>query len=635
MISFINNQFSKGLFLVFLLFFSGMLFANDESGISVDKPLIIMSGMETQLGIHFPDTVSQAIIHVNGQEMVLDVKEGMASFPMVFQEETSLFIQSQYGEIHTIVSPIPLWLSIFPPLIAILVALILKEVFTALFMGIFVGTFTIYFYHGVGFFAALYKGLLSLIDHYVINALNNTGHLSIIVFSMLIGGMVFVITRNGGMRGIVNFLSRYAKTRKSGQFVAWLLGVAIFFDDYANTLVVGNTMRPVTDRLKISREKLAYIVDSTAAPVASVALITTWIGAELSYIQDGIRMLNLDETPYIVFLHSLKYSFYPIFTLGFIIMLIYMGRDFGPMKTAEKRAALALDTGVEKEANDQDFQPKEGITPKAYNALIPVLVVVLGTIGGLIATGLEEVVWDHSLSFGFNLSLIIGHADSYRALLWSSLGGSITAILMSVGQGLLSLKESMDSLLNGLKVMLTAVIILTLAWSLAGITEDLQTAQFISGSLISLKVSPFLVPGLAFVLAAIVAFSTGSSWGTMAILYPLMLPASWMLSTSAGLAYDESLSLFHNVVSVILAGSVLGDHCSPISDTTIMSSLASQCNHIEHVRTQLPYALTVGFVSLVIGTISVAYGLPVILGFVLGFFVLFLIIRYLGIKTLS
>ncbi|NOR86173.1 MAG: Na+/H+ antiporter NhaC family protein, partial [Bacteroidales bacterium] len=579
---------------------------------SIEKPLIIMSGIEVELEISIPDTLNSLSILVNGDELILDVDDGIAHFPLVIDEELLLIVESQYGIIEIDADPIPMWFSIIPPLIAILVALIFKEVFTALFTGIFIGTFTIFYYHGLSFFGALLKGFLSIIDDYIIKALNNTGHLSIIIFSMLIGGMVHIITKNGGMKGVVNYLGSYAKTKKSGQFITWLMGISIFFDDYANTLVVGNTMRPVTDRLKISREKLAYLVDSTAAPIASIALITTWVGAELSYIQDGIKLLNLNETPYIVFLHSLKYAFYPIFTLGFILILIFTGRDFGPMKKAEEKAANCKENTDQALNNNPntDYQPKKGIKPKAFNAIIPVLVVIFGTILGLIITGLDSVSWDSNLSFYRNMSEVIGNADSYIALLWSSLAATFVAVLLSISQNLLSLKESMESMVEGFRLMLTAVLILTLAWALAALTEDIHTAEFISNSMIYLNLSPYFVPGIAFLLAALVAFSTGSSWGTMAILYPLMLPAVWLLSKEAGLNYEDSLSIFHNVVSVILAGSVLGDHCSPISDTTIMSSLASQCNHIDHVRTQLPYALAVGLVSLLIGTIPTAFGWP-------------------------
>lgn len=630
-----NFNKSYFFFVLFGFFFlmPMLVISSDINHWSAVKPLIVMQGMESQIEISIPEDIALLELKVNDVLYQLEVHHGKTQFPIVLNEEERIVLESSYGQIELNIDPIPLWFSIVPPLIAILVALFFKEVFTALFMGIFMGTATIYFYYGESLISALFKGFFAIISDYIIVALNDPGHLSIIVFSLMIGGMVHIITRSGGMAGVVSFLSQYAKSPKSGQFITWLLGISIFFDDYANTLVVGNTMRPVADRLKISREKLAYLVDSTAAPVASIALITTWVGAELSYIQDGIKQLNLDETPYMVFLHSLQYSFYPIFTLGFILMLIFTGRDFGPMRKAEwKILEMDLKEHPQEDKSEDTYQAKEGVPYRAYNAVIPVLVVVLGTIAGLVVTGLEVSSWSKEMSFYRNLSEVIGNADSYRALLWSSLAGTFVAVILSLSQRLLTLRESMDSMVDGFRIMLTAILILTLAWALAALTEHLHTAEFISGSLIDLQVSPFLIPGLAFILAALVAFSTGSSWGTMAILYPLMLPAVWMLAQQAGLPYGESLTIFHNVVAVILAGSVMGDHCSPISDTTIMSSLASQCNHIEHVRTQLPYALSVGTVALLVGTIPVAYGFPVLIVYPMGFGILFLIIRYFGKK---
>ncbi len=258
---------------------------------------------------------------------------------------------------------------------------------------------------------------------------------------------------------------------------------------------------------------------------------------------------------------------------------------------------------------------------------------MIGTITGLISTGLQNVGWDDSIGFLKNLSSIIGQADSYKALLWSSLAGVVVAIILTLSQRLLTLKGSMDSLLKGFKTMLTAVLILVLAWSIALITNYMHTADFVSRILITINMTPYLIPSFTFILAAFVAFSTGSSWGTMAILYPLVLPSSWLLSQQYGLDYDQSLNIFYNVVSTVLAGSVLGDHCSPISDTTILSSLASSCNHIEHVRTQLPYALTVGVVAILFGTLPSAYGVPSYILFPLSLFVLYLIVRFFGKKT--
>ncbi|RLD34880.1 MAG: Na+/H+ antiporter NhaC family protein [Bacteroidetes bacterium] len=464
------------------------------------------------------------------------------------------------------------------------------------------------------------------------------GHLSIIIFSMLIGAMVNLITRNGGMKGVVNLLSKHANNARSGQFITWLMGVVIFFDDYANTLVVGNTMRPVTDRLKISREKLAYLVDSTAAPIASIAFVTTWIGAELSYIQDGIDIIGLDENAYMIFFNSLAYSFYPIFTLIFILFLIFRGVDFGPMLRAERKAR---DTEIDPDDEDFSFsnelnklEADDEVKARWFNAVIPVLVIIFGTLAGLVSTGWDAAIWsDESITFGRKISAIIGNADSYTALLWSSLSSVLVALLLTIGQRLLSLKESIDSLINGFRTMLTAVLILILAWSVALITQHMHTATFISNSMLEMSLSPYFVPAITFVLAALISFSTGSSWGTMAILYPLILPATWLITQDSGMEYDSSMHIFYNVVACVLTGSVLGDHCSPISDTTILSSLASSCNHIEHVRTQLPYALTVGIVAILAGTIPAAYGVSSFILFPAGLIVLFIVIIFLGRKV--
>jgi Na+/H+ antiporter NhaC len=213
--------------------------------------------------------------------------------------------------------------------------------------------------------------------------------------------------------------------------------------------------------------------------------------------------------------------------------------------------------------------------------------------------------------------------------------GVIVALLLTVSQRILNLKDTIETLINGFKTMLTAIIILVLAWSIALLTKHLHTADFISQSLVEINMEPFLVPALTFILAALVAFSTGSSWGTMAILYPLILPASWLIAQKAGLDHAMSLALFYNVVSCVLAGSVLGDHCSPISDTTILSSLASSCNHIEHVRTQLPYALTVGGIAIVMGTVPSAYGVPAYITFPVGILLLFLIVHFFGKRSMK
>ncbi len=525
-----------------------------------------------------------------------------------------------------VAGPMPLWMSILPPLVAIAMALLIKEVISSLFVGILTGTFLMALYGGASPVSALGGGLLRVVDTYVVGSLFDADHVTIIVFTLLIGGMVRIITANGGMQGVVNWLSKRAQGPRSGQLMTFFMDLCIFFDDYSNTLVVGNTMRPIADKLKVSREKLAYIVDSTSAPVVAVAFVTTWIGAELSYISDGIKTIGLDASAYSVFFHSLAYSFYPFLTLAFVLMLILSGRDYGPMLKAERKArqASALETG----RADSVSRPAHVI-----DALVPLAVLIFGTIIGLVATGYDASVWQGTSGFFAKLSSTIGAANSYQALLWASLASLLTAVVVTLLRGSLPFAKVMEEMVEGFKSMLNAVLILTMAWSIALVTKDMHTAEFVSQLLVQWSLSPVLVPGLTFVLAALIGFSTGTSWGTMAILYPLILPASWLLCQEQGLSVDATMPLFYNVVASVLAGAVMGDHCSPISDTTIMSSLASSCNHMQHVATQMPYALTVGATALLVGVLPTALGLPSWVAFLMGLAVLWLVVRLVGKKV--
>lgn len=521
----------------------------------------------------------------------------------------------------------PLWLSILPPLIAIVMALVAKEVISSLFFGVLVGAFIMALYSGHAPVEALGGGLLRTVDTYVVGALFEYEHIQIIVFTLLIGGMVRLITANGGMRGVVNWLSKRARSARSGQLMTFIMDLCVFFDDYSNTLVVGNTMRPIADKLKISREKLSYIVDSTSAPVVAIAFVTTWIGAELSYIQDGLDVIGLEENAYFVFINSLKYSFYPILTLGFVLMLIYSQRDYGPMLKAERKARMATPTNSENIDNQQE-------NAHIIDALIPLLVLIFGTIIGLFVTGYKSEIW-HDPNYGLlpKISATIGEANSYLALIWSSLLSLLTAIVLTLRRGTMIFTKIIEEMIEGIKTMFNAVLILTMAWSISLITSDMHTAEFVSQLLLKWSLSPVLVPMLTFILAALIGFSTGTSWGTMAILYPLILPASWMLCINAGMSVDDTMPLFYNVVASVLAGAVMGDHCSPISDTTIMSSLASGCDHLQHVGTQMPYALTVGCVAVFIGVLPTALGLPSWIAFLMGLAVLAVIVRFVGKKV--
>ncbi len=518
------------------------------------------------------------------------------------------------------------WLSILPPVLAIVFALTLKRVIPALFLGIWLGVWII---HGFSFFG-LWQGLLETFQVYVLQALANPDRAAIILFSLMIGGMVGIISRNGGMQGIVNLIVKWADSVRHASLATAWMGLAIFFDDYANTLVVGNTMRPVTDAKRISRAKLAYIVDSTAAPVACIALVTTWIGYEVGLIGDSIdKIASLDAEAYLVFLNTIPYSFYPLLAIIFVFMIAGSGRDFGPMLAAERHArehGVFVDEHLADET-DNDSKPIQPVRDKpqrAINAVIPVMVLVFSVVGGLYITGKASVEVANP-----SIQDIIGAADSYKALMWASFLGMLSATFLTLAQRIMDLEETINAWYQGLRSMLMAIIILLLAWSLGDVAEILRTADFLI-SVLGDSLPPYAVPVLVFVLAAATAFATGSSWGAMGILVPLVIPLTWAVLEARDMATPEHMHILYSSISAVLAGSVWGDHCSPISDTTILSSLASGCDHIEHVRTQLPYALVVGLAAILTGTLPVAMGMPWWLGLIAGIVLLWILLRSLG-----
>lgn len=496
------------------------------------------------------------------------------------------------------------WVSILPPLIAISLALILRQVIPALFIGIWIGAWAAHGFSAAG----LGMGLLDTLQVYVLNALADSDHAAVILFSMMIGGMVGIISRNGGMLGVVESIVKFASSVRRASAATVAMGLCIFFDDYANTLVVGNTMRPITDRQRISREKLAYLVDSTAAPVACVALVTTWVGYEVGLIGSALTDLAgvevLDTNAYMVFLNSIPFSFYPLFALTLVFAVVSSGRDFGPMLGAEQRArrtgrvAPPTTGALMADSDHRGAEAKEGAPRRAINALLPVGLLVVTVVAGLFVSGEGDTVRE-----------IIGSAEPYQALMWGSMLGVISAAVLSIGQGILNLEETVSSWFTGIRSMLLAMVILVLAWSLSEITHVLGTAEFLV-SLLADHLHPGWIPALVFILAAATAFATGTSWGTMGILVPLVVPLSWSLMAAQGMDPGANAHVLYASVAAVLGGAVWGDHCSPISDTTILSSMASQCDHIEHVRTQIPYALLAGAVAVLAGALPAGFGVP-------------------------
>ena len=478
------------------------------------------------------------------------------------------------------------YVTLLPIILVITLALLTKEVYFSLFGGIISGIFII---HGISF-----DSLYLFLNDYLIGSISAINNIKVIVFSMCIGGIAHLINKNGGINGLVQYIERKKRTKKQIQLYAYFLGLLIFFDDYANTLITGNAMRRLFDRYSISREKLAFIVDATAAPITSIAFITTWIGFELSQIESSIINLNLEVNAYHLFLGSLKFAFYPILMLVFTFLIIKSGKDFGLMKTVENKmnkiGSLAL---------VQDNVEPIKVSAKAWRAVVPVVLLISMTLFLLLKNG-----FDTSLETNFVFTHIgdcLGKADSFVVLLTSSvLVLSLTLLIGGVESFLhknaLSFKAQVEVCIEGFQTMLSPVLILILAWSFGTVVKELGTGTTISLMLHD-EFPLVLCPVFIFLVGAMIAFSTGSSFGTMSILYPIVLPLVWAL-----MVQNDTTDLVWIEVSVasVLGGAVFGDHCSPISDTTIMSSMASGVDHLAHVKTQLPYALFVGGLTCVL-----------------------------------
>ena len=569
------------------------------------------------------DTENPAELRLNGEVIAAGTGASLAMMDVsVAESGTMSFEVLQNGQtvLQQEITAIPAAISVLPPLIAILLAFLLRSVIPALFVGLFVGAWAVNGLTGYGAFV----GFFETVTVYILNTAINPDHMAIMVFTFLIGGMVGVISRNGGMVGIVERIMPFARTPRRGQGVVALLGLSIFFDDYANTMIVGNATRPMSDRLHISREKLAYLVDSTAAPVSTVAVITTWIGFQLGLIDAAVKGLDgISETPYVLFLNSILYSFYPFLAIFFVFLVIYTGKDFGPMYKAEirarhtgevKRSATAAST----DKSGDEFYHKDAIPCRAINAVLPIVTMILTVVIGLFISGEGDTLTD-----------IIGSADAFAVLMWASLLGCLMAAALSLGQRLLTLDETIDAWLAGARFMMTGLVLLVLAWAIADVTNDLQTAPYLI-SVLGSSLSPYTLPAIVFLLAGATAFASGSSWGVMAILMPLVIPLCWAVLQTNGIADAEHMHILYSCIACVLTGAVWADHCSPISDTTVLSSLATGCDHMDHVRTQLPYAFIGGVVAVTIGVLPAGFGLPWYLLLPTGAVVLVVVHRFLG-----
>ncbi|MDR1823949.1 MAG: Na+/H+ antiporter NhaC family protein [Bifidobacteriaceae bacterium] len=455
--------------------------------------------------------------------------------------------------------------ALIPPVIAIGLALITKEVYSSLFVGVVVGAM---FWANFNF----ENTVLHVTQDGLLAVLTDGWNVGILVFDVALGAIIVMMSRSGGAAAFGRWAQTHIQSRVGAQLVTILLGIFIFVDDYFNCLTVGSVMRPVTDTNKISRAKLAYLVDATAAPICIIAPISTWAAAVSGFVEDG------DGFEY--FIKSIPFNFYALLTLFFVVALVVLGVDYGPMRRHEAHARQGdLFTEGERPVAGAELDDNEG-KGRVSDMIVPVLFLIAASLFGMLYTG--------GIFEGAGLMTAFADADASFGLMLGSVAAVIFTVAYYLSRRLLSFQKLMSCLPDGLKIMGPAIIILTLAWTLNTMTSDLGADQFVADALGGADALSAFLPAVVFLVACGLAFATGTSWGTFGILIPIVI---------AVFSQDSSLMIIG--MSACLAGAVFGDHVSPISDTTIMASAGAQCNHINHVRTQLPYALPVAAASFV------------------------------------
>ena len=529
--------------------------------------------------------------------------------------------------------------TLIPPVVAIVLAFITKDVVLSLFIGVFSGTFLINVIDS-SIPMTFVKGFTDIVKR-VVGSLADSWNAGIVLQVLCIGGVVALITKMGGTKAVALWLSKKAKTGVSAQISTWVMGLFVFFDDYANSLIVGPIMRPITDKFKVSREKLAFIIDATAAPIAGLAVISTWVGLEISLIKQGYELIGITNVnAFSIFVETMPYRFYNLFMLFFIVCTAFMGREFAGMLKAERRARAGelhprRGGAMIEDIEDKTLEPKENIKLQSSNAVIPLLVLILGAFVSFYFSGLGALEGEalesakaHPLTF-HTFQATFGAADASVALFQSALLATVVAIFMAVYRKILTVREAIETWGKGWKTMITTIIILLLAWSLSSVIKELGTSRYLV-DLLSQSTPKIVLPAAIFMLGSFISFSTGTSYGTMGILMPLAIPLASAVGMHSGLEGDALHAYMIVNISAVLTGAIFGDHCSPISDTTILSSMGAGCNHIDHVQTQMPYALTVCAISIFVGYFPVALGLSVWMVLPFGLLITALVVRFVG-----
>ena len=485
--------------------------------------------------------------------------------------------------------------SLLPPIVAIVLALISKEVYSSLFLGCLVGALLYAQF-------APWDTIVALVgaDYGIVSVLADSGNMGIIVFLVTLGIMVDLMNKGGGSEAFGRWASKTVKTRCAAQLLTMLLGVLIFIDDYFNCLTVGSVMTPVTDSQKISRVKLAYLIDATAAPICMIAPISSWAAA----VSGVAAKLDTGVSGIQLFIEAIPYNFYSLLTIVFVITMVVLGVDYGPMAAAELKAAQTGDLGALSEEQEEGSS-----RANMWDMLIPIILLIIFCVIGLIYVG---GFWDPETNAG-DFIAAFGDTDAFVGLPWGALIALVLSIIYLCARRVITFKGAMGCMTKGFNAMVPAILILTFAVSLKSMTGLLGAADYVEGLMKQASEGLFmLLPAIIFVVACLLAFATGTSWGTFGILIPIVLPI-----------FNAAPDLQIMGISACLAGAVCGDHCSPISDTTIMASAGANCNHIDHVSTQIPYAVTVAaicFVNYILAAfirnvvISLAIGVVMVIG---------------------
>ena len=471
--------------------------------------------------------------------------------------------------------------ALVPALVAIVLALITKETYSSLFIGILVGALLLTGFDPVGTVDAIISGTFvpaggteedAFATGLVPAVADNAG---IFIFLVILGIFVALVNTTGASAAFGRWAAKHAKSRIGAQLATFVLGVLIFVDDYFNCLTVGSVMRPVTDEQKVSRAKLSYLIDATAAPVCMIAPVSSWAAAVSGVAAD------LDVDGIQLFVSAIPFNFYSLLTLVFVVVIVVMGFDYGPMAKAELEAIRNGELGSL--GNDE---PVENTRANLFDMLIPIVILIAFCIGGMMYVG---GFWDPEAEGYMNLVLAFGNTDAFVALPWGSLIALVISLVYLLLRRVVKFHDAMQCTVSGFNSMVPAILILTFALTLKGMTSALGADVFVAGCMEGASAGLYsMLPAIIFLVGWGLAFATGTSWGTFGILIPIVLPI---------FAHDPELLTIG--ISACLAGAVAGDHCSPISDTTIMASAGANCNHVQHVSTQLPYVITVGAISFV------------------------------------